>query len=350
MQHFPARLQKNDFIVFILDLVRVGRIIGVGMAQMSAVNDDKKKIDAMNMAFQPLVRSQREVPNPDPVVLEHQVCADPLGRRSAHRLLLSIPSVNKLIRKSRNFSRIAFVDYNMMLHKIPRKTNLLPTLSRAALLAAAVLGIWAVLLTGCATQPAFSQGSNEITQGAIQPVKTPSGREVATFAGGCFWARDAMFRHLKGVDKVVSGFAGGRTPHPSYEQVCTGTTGQAETVQIIFDPKVISYHDLLEVFFHTHDPTTLNRQAPDEGTQYRSAVFYHTAKQKAETEAVIGEITKAHLYEGAVVTQVVPYTGFWKAENYHQNYFALNPDDSYCQTIVAPEVAHFRKLYHAWLK
>ncbi len=212
-----------------------------------------------------------------------------------------------------------------------------------------VLGVWAVMLAGCATQPAFSD-SNEVTRGAIRPVKTPPGREVATFAGGCFWARDAMFRHLKGVDTVTSGFAGGHTPHPSYEQVCTGTTGQAETVQIIFDPKVISYHDLLDVFFHTHDPTTLNAQAPDEGTQYRSAVFYHSAAQKAATEQVIREIGKAHLYSNPIVTQVVPYTGFWPAEDYHQNYFALNPDNGYCQNVVAPEVAHFRELYHARLK
>jgi len=220
---------------------------------------------------------------------------------------------------------------------------------RPALLLGLVLIVCAALLTGRAPQPAFSD-SNEVTQGAIQPLKTPPGREVATFAGGCFWARDAMFRQLKGVGKVTSGFAGGHTAHPSYEQVCTGTTGQAETVQIIFDPKVVSYHDLLDVFFHTHDPTTLNAQAPDEGTQYRSAVFYHSKQQKAETEQVIREVGKSHLYSGSIVTQVVPYTGFWPAEDYHQNYFALNPDQPYCANVVAPEVAHFRELYHARLK
>ena len=227
--------------------------------------------------------------------------------------------------------------------------NLKKILGRLCVPVLLALGVWAVMLTGCAMQPAFSD-SNEITQGAIQPVKTPAGREIATFAGGCFWARDAMFRHLKGVDTVVSGFAGGHTAHPSYEEVCTGTTGQAETVQITFDPKVISYHDLLDIFFHTHDPTTLNRQAPDDGTQYRSAVFYHSAQQKAMTEQVIGDITKAHLYSDPIVTQVVPYTGFYPAEAYHQNYFALNPDNSYCANVVAPEVAHFRKLYHTRLK
>ncbi len=227
--------------------------------------------------------------------------------------------------------------------------NLRKFLGRLCVPALLALAVWAVMLTGCATQPAYSD-SGEVTQGPIQPVKTPPGREVATFAGGCFWARDAMFRHLKGVDTVVSGFSGGHTAHPSYEEVCTGTTGHAETVQITFDPKVISYHDLLDIFFHTHDPTTLNRQAPDEGTQYRSAVFYHSAQQKAMTEQVIHDITKDGLYSNPIVTQVVPYTGFWPAEAYHQNYFALNPDNGYCANVVAPEVAHFRKLYHARLK
>ena len=231
----------------------------------------------------------------------------------------------------------------MMTHPIKR----VPARLYAPLLLLLIVSMG--VLAGCASQPAFSD-STEVTQGPIQPVKTPPGREVATFAGGCFWARDAMFRQLKGVDKVVSGFAGGHTPHPSYEQVCTGTTGQAETVQIFFDPKVISYHDLLDVFFHTHDPTTLNAQAPDEGTQYRSAVFYHSAQQKAMTEQVIQEIKTAHLYSNPIVTQVVPYTGFWPAEDYHQNYFALNPDQPYVAGVVAPEVAHFRKLYHARLK
>lgn len=232
----------------------------------------------------------------------------------------------------------------MMIHP-----NLKKILERLCLPVLLALGVWAVMLTGCATQPAFSD-SNEVTQGAIQPVKTPAGREVATFAGGCFWARDAMFRHLKGVDTVVSGFSGGHTARPTYEQVCTGTTGHAETVQITFDPKVISYHDLLDVFFHTHDPTTLNYQKPDEGTQYRSAVFYHSAQQKATTEQVIRDITKARLYSDPVVTQVVPYTGFYPAEAYHQDFFDLNPDQSYCANVVAPEVAHFRKLYRARLK
>jgi len=243
-----------------------------------------------------------------------------------------------------NFPAGPIVLYDMMTN-----LNLKKVLGRLCVPILLALSIWAVMLTGCAMQPAFSD-SGEVKQGPIQPVKTPAGREVATFAGGCFWARDAMFRHLKGVDSVVSGFAGGRTARPTYEKVCTGTTGYAETVQIIFDPKVISYHDLLDVFFHTHDPTTLNAQAPDEGTQYRSAVFYHSAQQQAMTESVIGDVTKAGLYRNKIVTQVVPYTGFYPAEAYHQDFFDLNPDQSYCANVVAPEVAHFRQLYHARLK
>ena len=204
------------------------------------------------------------------------------------------------------------------------------------------------MLAGCATQPAFSD-SNEV-RGPIQPLKTPPGREAATFAGGCFWARDAMFRHLKGVDRVESGFAGGHTAHPSYEQVCTGTTGQAETVQIIFDPKVISYHDLLDVFFHTHDPTTLNAQAPDVGTQYRSAVFYHSAAAEGDDGAghprdqKVAPVFRPDRHGGG------PVHGLLCAEDYHQNYFALNPDQPYCHMVVAPEVAKFQEEYQSRLK
>lgn len=236
-----------------------------------------------------------------------------------------------------------------MKHQFSTKPPLRNVFSRAALLAGLILVVWSAMLAGCATQPAFSQGNN-VKSGPILPLKTPPGREAATFAGGCFWARDAMFRQLKGVDKIESGFAGGHTANPTYDEVCTGTTGHAETVQIIFNPKIISYHDLLEVFFHTHNPTTLNEQAPDVGTQYRSVVFYHSAQQKAATLQVIKEIENSHKYQHPVVTEVVPYTGFYRAEEYHQNYFALNPDNPYCQSVVAPEVAKFRSEYHAWLK
>ncbi len=167
--------------------------------------------------------------------------------------------------------------------------------------------------------------------------------EVATLAGGCFWCLEAVFADLKGVERVESGYSGGTVPNPTYSQVCTGTTGHAEAVQITFDPQVISFRDLLNVFFTIHDPTTLNRQGPDVGTQYRSAIFYHSAAQKTVAEQVMREIAAAGLWGGPIVTELVPYAAFYKAEEYHQEYFARNPFQPYCQAIIAPKVAKFRK-------
>ena len=174
--------------------------------------------------------------------------------------------------------------------------------------------------------------------------------EAANFSAGCFWAREAMFKQIKGVQSVTSGYEGGHTASPTYDAVCTGNTGYAETVQIIFDPKVVSYKTLLNVLFHTHNPTTLNEQAPDVGTQYRSVVFYHSKAQKDAAEQEIAKLTKAHTFSKPIVTEVQPYTGFVPAEKYHQNYFALNPDNPYCATVVAPEVAKFEKEFPALLK
>jgi peptide-methionine (S)-S-oxide reductase len=176
------------------------------------------------------------------------------------------------------------------------------------------------------------------------------GREVATLGGGCFWCTEAVFSNLKGVESVESGYSGGTVPRPSYEQVCTGTTGHAEAVQVTFDPKVLSLHDLLTVFFTTHDPTTLNRQGNDSGTQYRSVVFYRDAAQKATTEQVIKELEAEHLYRKPFVTQVVPFTEFYPAEEYHRDYFARNPERAYCQLVIAPKVAKFRSKYADRLK
>jgi peptide-methionine (S)-S-oxide reductase len=175
-------------------------------------------------------------------------------------------------------------------------------------------------------------------------------REVATLGGGCFWCTEAVFSDLKGVEKVEPGYSGGTVPSPSYEQVCTGSTGHAEAVQVTFDPSVLSFHDLLTVFFTTHDPTTLNRQGNDVGTQYRSVVFYHDAAQKATTEQVVGELTAEHLYRKPFVTQVVPFAAFYPAEEYHRNYFARNPEKAYCQLVIAPKVAKFRSKFTGRLK
>ncbi len=172
--------------------------------------------------------------------------------------------------------------------------------------------------------------------------------EVATLAGGCFWCLEAAFQDLKGVDKVESGYAGGHVPNPSYEAVCTGTTGHAEVVQITFDAAVVSYRDLLHVFFTIHDPTTLNRQGADVGTQYRSAIFYHTAEQKAAAEEVIAELAK--VWDDPIVTELKPLERFYPAEEYHRDYYRRNPNQGYCSAVIAPKVAKVRKLYLDKLK
>ena len=175
-------------------------------------------------------------------------------------------------------------------------------------------------------------------------------REVATLAGGCFWCLEAAFQDLKGVERVQSGYAGGRVANPSYEQVCTGTTGHAEVVQITFDPEMVSFDDLLHVFFTIHDPTTLNRQGVDVGTQYRSAIFYHTADQKAAAERVIAELQSEHVWDDPIVTELKPLEAFYPAEEYHRDYFRRNPNQGYCSAVIAPKVAKVRKLFLDKLK
>jgi peptide-methionine (S)-S-oxide reductase len=174
--------------------------------------------------------------------------------------------------------------------------------------------------------------------------------EIATLAGGCFWCLEAVYDQLKGVEDVVSGYSGGRVSQPSYKIVCTGTTGHAEVVQLTFDPDVVSLRDILQVFFTIHDPTTLNRQGADVGTQYRSAIFYHSPEQKATAEAVIAEINAAKIWDDPIVTEVTPFEVFYPAEDYHQEYFAHNPNQGYCRVVIAPKVAKFRKLYLERLK
>ena len=173
----------------------------------------------------------------------------------------------------------------------------------------------------------------------------PAGMEVATLAGGCFWCLEAVYDEMKGVASVVSGYMGGHVADPSYEQVCGGDTGHAEVVQITFDPAVVSFRDLLEVFFVIHDPTTLNRQGNDMGTQYRSAIFCHSPEQQRVAEQVVAAIEKGRLFDNPIVTQVVPAEKFWPAEDYHQEYFARNPHQGYCMFVVSPKVAKFRKKF-----
>ena len=167
--------------------------------------------------------------------------------------------------------------------------------------------------------------------------------ELATLAGGCFWCLDAVYRDLRGVEKVVSGYMGGQTVNPSYEMVCTGTSGHAEVVQITFDPDVISYRELLEVFFTIHDPTTLNRQGADSGTQYRSAIFYHSPGQKAAAEEVIAKVQP--LWDDPIVTEVAPADTFYPGEEHHQDYYTNNPNQPYCQIVIEPKVAKARAAF-----
>jgi peptide-methionine (S)-S-oxide reductase len=174
--------------------------------------------------------------------------------------------------------------------------------------------------------------------------------EVVTLGGGCFWCLEAVYDQLKGVVEVESGYSGGQVANPSYRQVCTGTTGHAEVVQVTFDPKIISFGDVLDVFFTIHDPTTLNRQGNDIGTQYRSAIFYHTPEQKQIAEEKIKALEASHLWKNRIVTEVTPFQAFYRAEDYHQEYFENNPYQPYCQVIIAPKVAKFRKEYLAKLK
>lgn len=187
----------------------------------------------------------------------------------------------------------------------------------------------------------------------MTPAQEPGstkGTEIATLAGGCFWCLEAVYDELRGVESVESGYMGGNVADPSYEEVCSGETGHAEVVQVRFDPKLLGYRDLLEVFFVVHDPTTLNRQGNDRGTQYRSAIFFHSPEQKAAAGEVIAKLNSAGLWDAPIVTEVAPASAFWIAEDYHQEYFARNPRQSYCMLVVNPKLAKFRKHFRGKLK
>lgn len=179
----------------------------------------------------------------------------------------------------------------------------------------------------------------------ITTTPTEQHLELATLGGGCFWCLEAVFELLRGVVKVVSGYSGGHVDQPTYRQVCGGNTGHAEVVQITYDRQQINYRDLLEVFFAVHDPTTLNRQGADEGTQYRSAIFYHNDEQKRIADDTLDELNAAQTYPRPTVTEVVPLTRFFAAEDYHQGYFRSNPEQGYCQVVISPKVAKLRKLF-----
>lgn len=176
------------------------------------------------------------------------------------------------------------------------------------------------------------------------------GKAIATFGAGCFWCVEAVFLELKGVEKVISGYMGGTVVNPTYKQVCTGTTGHAEVCRIVYDPAVISFGELLEAFWSSHDPTTLNRQGADVGTQYRSAVFYHNEEQKALAEKLKKELNESKAFKDPIVTEISAASQFYEAEDYHQNYFALNGDQPYCSMVIKPKLDKFKKVFKDKLK
>lgn len=176
------------------------------------------------------------------------------------------------------------------------------------------------------------------------------GSEIATLGGGCFWCIEAIYNDIRGVRAAISGYAGGHVKNPTYEQVCSHTTGHAEVVQVEFNPAELSYRDILDIFFSVHDPTTLNRQGNDVGEQYRSAIFFHDDEQKRIAQEVIAELTKARAFNDPIVTQVEPFSEFFPAEDYHQEYFKSNPNQPYCRVVISPKVIKFRKSHAEMLK
>jgi peptide-methionine (S)-S-oxide reductase len=184
----------------------------------------------------------------------------------------------------------------------------------------------------------------------VQPAEVPAGMAIATFGSGCFWCTEAVFQRLKGVHSVVSGYSGGTVKNPTYQQVCTGTTGHAESIQVTYDPAVVSYEELLEVFWQTHDPTTQDRQGNDVGPQYRSVIFYHTDEQKRLAAEYKKKLDNSGAFDAPIVTQIVPFTEFFPAEDYHQNYYNQNSQKSYCRVVIGPKLAKLKKVFHGKLK
>jgi peptide-methionine (S)-S-oxide reductase len=213
-------------------------------------------------------------------------------------------------------------------------------------------------ILGCdekVTTPSVSvdkKGGNEVKKvlATMQDSVKKEGLEIATLGGGCFWCIEPVFEELKGVEKAISGYSGGKVDNPTYREVCYGSTGHAEVIDVYFDPKIISYDDILRVFFHVHNPTTLNRQGNDIGTQYRSVIFYHSEAQEQTAKNIIEEIEKSNLWDSKIVTEVSNFTRFYTAENYHQEYFKLNGQQPYCQYVINPKMTKFRKEFKDRLK
>jgi peptide-methionine (S)-S-oxide reductase len=208
----------------------------------------------------------------------------------------------------------------------------------------------AVLL--CTALTACGQKAKEKNQNTMAQTSSvdESKLEIATFGSGCFWCTEAVFQTVEGVHKVESGYEGGKVKNPTYKDVCSGLTGHAEVIRVKFDPVAVSYKELLEIFWQTHDPTTLNRQGADEGTQYRSVIFYHTDRQREEAEFYKKALEEQHVFDAPIVTEISPASTFYKAEDYHQNYYNLNSNAAYCSYVITPKLEKFRKVFKAKLK
>jgi len=215
-------------------------------------------------------------------------------------------------------------------------------------------GAWALVVTAGLLQMVAAKTKTPVVRSLAATPKTsiqvPQGRQVATLASGCFWRMEAIYKQLKGVDKVVPGYAGGHVKNPTYEQVCDKQTGHAEAIQVTYDPKIISYRELLQVQLTATDPTTLNRQGNDEGPEYRSAIFAQNAEQAKVAQQAIKEVDASHVWNSKIVTRVEPFTNFYTAEKYHFNYYNLHPNEPYCAGVIAPEVADFRQKFKSKLK
>jgi len=209
------------------------------------------------------------------------------------------------------------------------------------------LSIYLLIAGGCGNKETNAQSEIKKDKGEIMDT---TGMQVATFGSGCFWCTEAIFERLNGVVKVESGYAGGTVKDPTYEEVCSGTTGHAEVTQITYDPKLITYDELLEVFWKTHDPTTLNRQGNDVGTQYRSVIYYHNDEQKKLAEKYKEELNKSGIWDKPIVTEISQFTNFYPAENYHQDYYENNPAQPYCSFVITPKVEKFEKVFKDKLK
>ena len=210
--------------------------------------------------------------------------------------------------------------------------------------------VWGCNING---KPAFGTGGQKVLKSSDKDISQMTDTvklETATLGAGCFWCVEAIYQDVKGIEKVESGYSGGSTKNPAYEDVCSGKTGHAEVAQITYDPSVITYEQLLTVFFHVHDPTTLNRQGADVGTQYRSAIFYHNDEQKNTAEKLKEEIGKSGLWDDSIITEITPFTVFYKAEDYHQDYYNNNPGNSYCSFVIAPKIKKFYKEFGYLLK